>query len=193
MTRCGFRYSLDKGAAMLPSQELRIGVVTVSDRASRGEYPDRGGPAVLDYLQQVIVSPWTEESRIIPDEIEVVQQTLIDLVDQQHCSLVITTGGTGPALRDITPEATVAVSQKILPGFGEQMRQVSCQKVPTAILSRQTAGIRDRCLIVNLPGNPKAIAECLDVVFPAIPDCLHQVGAPRLETNRRRFEAYRHD
>ncbi|APG26467.1 molybdopterin adenylyltransferase [Syntrophotalea acetylenivorans] len=168
-----------------------IGIVTVSDRASRGEYEDRGGPAIVDYLQQVLSSEYREVLRVIPDESTTIEQTLRTLCDEQNCCLVITTGGTGPAVRDITPEATEAVCDKMMPGFGELMRKVSLEKVPTAILSRQTAGIRGRSLIVNLPGQPKAIAECLDAVFPAIPYCIDLLGGPYLETDEKRLKAFR--
>lgn len=173
------------------STTARIGIVTVSDRASRGEYEDRGGPAILEYLRDVVTSPWEAVARVIPDEHAVIEQTLRDLCDVEGCCLVVTTGGTGPALRDVTPEATVAVSEKLMPGFGELMRQVSLQKVPTAILSRQTAGIRGKGLIVNLPGQPKAIRECLDAVFPAIPYCVDLIGGPYLTTNEARIVAFR--
>ncbi len=169
----------------------RIGIVTVSDRASRGEYEDRGGPAILEYLREVVSSEWEPVARVIPDDLPVIERTLIELCDHERCGLVITTGGTGPALRDVTPEATEAVSEKMMPGFGELMRQVSLQKVPTAILSRQTAGIRGTGLIVNLPGQPKAIRECLDAVFPAIPYCVDLIGGPYLTTNPERVVAFR--
>jgi len=172
-------------------QEMKIGVVTVSDRASRGEYEDLGGPAIQDYLHEVIVSPFQVERRVISDDQSVIEETLIDLCDLQGCSLVVTTGGTGPAKRDVTPEATEAVSEKLMPGFGELMRQVSLEKVPTAILSRQTAGIRNRALIINLPGKPKAIAECLDGVFAAIPYCIDLIEGPFMVTNEARFVAFR--
>jgi molybdopterin adenylyltransferase len=168
-----------------------IGVVTVSDRASRGEYEDRGGPAIVAYLAEVLTSPYRTECRVIPDETPLVEATLRELCDKQGCCLVITTGGTGPALRDITPEATEAVCDKMMPGFGELMRAVSLTKVPTAILSRQTAGIRGRSLIVNLPGQPKAINECLDAVFPAIPYCIDLLEGPFLTTNEARIVAFR--
>lgn len=171
--------------------QMRIGVVTVSDRASRGEYEDLGGPAIEDYLREVIDSPFETLKRIIPDEETLISETLISLSDQHHCSLILTTGGTGPARRDVTPEATEAVCQKLMPGFGELMRQVSLQKVPTAILSRQTAGIRNQTLIVNLPGKPKAIAECLDGVFAAIPYCIDLIEGPFVTTNEARFTAFR--
>ena len=159
----------------------RIGVVTVSDRASQGVYEDLGGPAIREYLSKHITSEWVDVSRIVPDETNVVSTTLIELVDTEGCSLIVTTGGTGPALRDITPEATEAVCQKMMPGFGELMRQVSLQYVPTAILSRQTAGIRGSCLIVNLPGKPTSIAQCLDAVLPAIPYCIDIIGGAHLD------------
>ena len=169
----------------------RIGVVTVSDRASQGIYEDRGGPAIRNYLNEVLTSPWEEHSRLVPDDRIGLQETLMELADATGCCLIITTGGTGPAPRDVTPEATEAVCEKLLPGFGELMRQVSLQKVPTAILSRQTAGIRGGSLIINLPGQPRAIAECLDAVFAAIPFCIDLIGGPRLTTNEQRIVAFR--
>ena len=174
-----------------PSETANIGVVTVSDRASRGEYEDRGGPAILAYLEEVLASPWRAVSRVIPDDRTQVAKTLEELCDQHRCGLVITTGGTGPAARDVTPEATEAVCEKMMPGFGELMRKVSLEKVPTAILSRQTAGIRHRSLIVNLPGQPKAIRECLDAVFPAIPYCVELIEGPYLTTHEERLVAFR--
>lgn len=168
----------------------RIGIVTVSDRASRGEYEDRGGPAVRAYLDAVLTSPWVPLARVIADERELIERTLIELAGA-GCCLVITTGGTGPAPRDVTPEATEAVCDKLLPGFGEQMRAVSLRYVPTAVLSRQTAGVRGTTLFVNLPGSPKAIAQCLDAVFAAIPDCVDLIGGPRLETDPARVLALR--
>lgn len=169
----------------------KIGIVTVSDRASRGEYEDRGGPAIEAYLQEVLTSEWAPVKRVISDDRSTIEETLSDLADNENCCLVVTTGGTGPAKRDVTPEATEAVSEKLMPGFGELMRKVSLEKVPTAILSRQTAGIRGRCLYVNLPGQPKAIAECLDAVFPAIPYCVDLIQGPFLETNEDRIVAFR--
>ena len=168
-----------------------IGVVTVSDRASRGQYEDRGGPAVVEYLRDVLTSPFEVVSAVIGDEQPLIENTLIEMADQKHCCLIVTTGGTGPAVRDVTPEATEAVCEKMMPGFGEQMRTVSLTKVPTAILSRQTAGIRGKSLIVNLPGSPKAIAECLDAVFAAIPYCIDLIEGPFLETNSQRITAFR--
>ena len=168
-----------------------IGILTVSDRASKGEYEDRGGPAIHDYLTEVLISEWAAKPIIISDEQLEIEAALKKLADDDNCSLIITTGGTGPAGRDVTPEATEAVCQKMMPGFGELMRKVSLEKVPTAILSRQNAGIRGRSLIVNLPGQPKAIAECLDAVFPAIPYCIDLIGGPFLETNENRIVAFR--
>jgi molybdopterin adenylyltransferase len=168
-----------------------IGIVTVSDRASAGQYVDRGGPALLDYLRGVLTSPWTPLQRLVPDEQTLIEAALIELSDQAACCLIVTTGGTGPAARDVTPEATAAVCSKMMPGFGETMRTVSLTKVPTAILSRQTAGIRGQTLIVNLPGQPKAIAECLDAVFPAIPYCIDLLGGPFLTTDPSRVPAFR--
>ena len=171
--------------------ETKIGIVTVSDRASRGEYEDLGGPAIRDYLEEVLSSPWTGVARVISDDESMIRETLIELCDREQCCLVVTTGGTGPAKRDVTPEATEAVCEKMMPGFGELMRKVSLEKVPTAILSRQTAGIRGNSLIVNLPGKPKAIAECLDAVFPAIPYCIDLLDGPRLTTDESRLIAFR--
>ncbi|MFH1299724.1 MAG: molybdopterin adenylyltransferase [Planctomycetota bacterium] len=170
---------------------MKIGIVTVSDRASRGEYEDRGGPAIQEYLSEVLTSDWTPITRVIPDELATITETLKDLCDQEQCCLIVTTGGTGPAKRDITPEATLSVADKEMPGFGELMRKVSLEKVPTAILSRQTAVIRGGALIVNLPGQPKAIQECLDAVFPAIPYCIDLLEGPYLETNEERLVAFR--
>ena len=175
-----------------PGGELvRIGILVVSDRASRGEYEDRGGPAVRAYLSEVLATPWRAATRVIPDEVGLVRDTLVELVDDEGCSLVITTGGTGPAPRDVTPEATAAVLDKELAGFGEAMRAVSRPHVPTAILSRQTAGVRGSSLIINLPGSPKAVRECLDAVFAAVPDCVDLIGGPYLETNESRVVAHR--
>jgi molybdopterin adenylyltransferase len=169
----------------------RIGIVTVSDRASRGEYQDLGGPAIRAYLENVLTSPWTPLAKVIPDERPVIEQVLKSLCDEEECCLVVTTGGTGPALRDVTPQATEAVCEKMMPGFGELMRKVSLEKVPTAILSRQTAGIRGGSLIVNLPGQPRAIAECLDAIFPAIPYCVDLIGGPYLTTDEKKLKAFR--
>lgn len=169
----------------------QIGVLTVSDRASRGEYEDLGGPAINNYLQEVLNSTWSSEYRIVSDDRHLIAAELSRMADDLHCCLIITTGGTGPARRDVTPEATEDICQKMMPGFGELMRKVSLEKVPTAILSRQTAGIRGSSLIVNLPGQPKAIRECLDAVMPAIPYCIDLIGGPRLETRPERLVAFR--
>ena len=162
---------------------LRIGIVTVSDRASRGIYEDKGGPAIRAELERIVTSPWEPVVRVIPDDLDGIAVTLTELADSEACDLIVTTGGTGPAPRDVTPEATERVCQKMMPGFGELMRSVSLTVVPTAILSRQTAGIRGRSLIVNLPGKPSAIHDCLEAVFPAIPYCLDLIGAGRIETD----------
>lgn len=170
--------------------QAKIGIVTVSDRASSGEYEDRSGPAIQSYFAGVLSSSWKPVSRLVPDDRERIEAVLREL-SELGCALIVTTGGTGPAPRDVTPEATAAVCQKMLPGFGELMRQVSLKKVATAILSRQTAGILGSSLIVNLPGQPKAIAECLDAVMPAIPYCIDLLGGPALQTNPNRVVAFR--
>ena len=175
----------------MDSEAAKIGIVTVSDRASRGEYEDRGGPAIVDYMKRVLASSWEPVTRVISDDVKLIESTLIELADQENCCLIVTTGGTGPAVRDVTPEATEAVCEKMMPGFGEAMRAVSLTKVPTAILSRQTAGIRGQSLIVNLPGNPKAIAECLDAVFPGIPYCIDLLEGPYIESDPEQIEAFR--
>jgi molybdopterin adenylyltransferase len=169
----------------------KIGIVTVSDRASAGIYADEGGPAILDYFSKALTSPWQAVTRIIPDERAGIAQTLTELADKEGCCLIVTTGGTGPAPRDVTPEATEDVIDKLMPGFGELMRQVSLTKVPTAILSRQLAGIRGKALIVNLPGRPRAIAECLDAVMPAIPYCIDLIEGPYLKTDPAVIVAFR--
>lgn len=169
----------------------RIGVLVVSDRASRGDYEDQGGPAIEETFNAYLTSPWEPVYRCIPDDQDGIEATLISLVDEEGCDLVVTTGGTGPAARDVTPEATEAVCARVMPGFGELMRQVSLQYVPTAILSRQTAGLRGKALIVNLPGKPSAIRQCLDAVFPAIPYCLDLMGAAYLENDPEVIEVFR--
>ena len=169
----------------------RIGIVTVSDRAYRGVYEDLGGPAIQDYMGEALTNAWEPAAVVVPDELDAIQAALIELVDERGCSLVVTTGGTGPAVRDITPEATEAVCEKMMPGFGELMRQVSLQYVPTAILSRQTAGIRGKALIVNLPGKPSAIRDCLDAVMPAIPYCIDLIEGAYLTTDESRIKAFR--
>lgn len=173
------------------SRPAHIGILTISDRASAGVYQDLGGPAIRATLAAYLRSPWTETYRVIPDDRYGIEATLIELCDALGCDLVVTTGGTGPAPRDVTPEATAAVCTKLLPGFGELMRATSLKVVPTAILSRQTAGIRGRSLIINLPGKPKSIRECLDAVFPAVPYCLDLIGAARIETDPAVVAAFR--
>ncbi|MEJ5168466.1 MAG: molybdopterin adenylyltransferase [Arcobacteraceae bacterium] len=169
----------------------RIGIVTVSDRASAGIYEDLSGKAIIEVLGAYLQSSWESDYRVIPDEKALIEETLIDMIDNNKCCLVVTTGGTGPALRDVTPEATEAVCDRMMPGFGELMRQVSLKYVPTAILSRQTAGLRGSSLIVNLPGKPKSIKECLDAVFPAIPYCIDLMNGPYLEVNEEIIKAFR--
>ena len=169
----------------------KIGILTVSDRASRGEYEDRGGPAIREYLGEVLSSEWEPVARIVTDDQPLIEAALAELAADEGCCLIVTTGGTGPASRDVTPEATEAVCQKLMPGFGELMRKVSLEKVATAILSRQTAGIIGSALIVNLPGQPRAISECLDAVFPAIPYCIDLLGGPYIETDEARLKAFR--
>ncbi len=164
-------------------QPLLIGLVSISDRASAGVYADQGVPGLVEWFTAALRTPWQMHTRLIPDEQALIERTLIELVDSAGCHLVLTTGGTGPAPRDVTPEATLAVADKVLPGFGEQMRQVSLKYVPTAILSRQAGVVRGRALILNLPGQPKAIKETLDGVFPAVPYCLDLIGAPYVETH----------
>jgi molybdopterin adenylyltransferase len=169
----------------------RVGIVTVSDRASRGVYEDRGGPAIRDCLAEILSCPWESVPRLIPDERPVIEATLKELCDHEGCCLVVTTGGTGPARRDVTPEATEAVCDKMLDGFGELMRAVSLRVVPTAILSRQVAGVRGRSLIVNLPGKPSAIRDCLLAVFPAVPYCIDLIEGPYLTTHEAVVKAFR--
>jgi len=169
-----------------------IGLVSISDRASAGVYKDEGIPALKEWLKSAIRAPeWRDETRLIADEQPVIEATLKELVDQKGCSLVLTTGGTGPAKRDVTPEATLAVADKVMPGFGEQMRAVSLKYVPTAILSRQVAVIRKGALIINLPGQPKAIRETLDGVFAAVPYCIDLIGGPYIETDEAVVKAFR--
>lgn len=176
---------------MTDSRTAAIGIVTVSDRAARGEYEDRSGPAIAGYLDEVLVGPYELHRRLIPDQRETIEATLRELADEVGCDLVLTSGGTGPAPRDVTPEATEAVCAKLLPGFGEAMRRASLAEVPTAILSRQTAGIRGRSLIVNLPGSPRAIRTCLDAVFAAVPEAVDLIGGARLDTDPDRIRSVR--
>jgi len=170
---------------------IRIGIINVSDRASQGIYEDIPGKAIVSTLNEYLKSSWEKQYAVIPDEQRLIEQALINMADEKGCCLIITSGGTGPAKRDVTPEATEAVCDKLMPGFGELMRQVSLQYVPTAILSRQTAGIRNQTLIVNLPGKPKAIRQCLDAVFPAIPYCIDLLGGPFLECDEEIMKPFR--
>jgi molybdopterin adenylyltransferase len=172
-------------------EEVTIGLVSISDRASQGVYEDKGVPALRAWLNAVLQNPVRYVERLIPDEQPVIEAALVDLADRQGCCLVLTTGGTGPAARDITPEATLAVAHKVLHGFGEQMRAVSLKYVPTAILSRQVGVTRGACLILNLPGQPKAIKETLDGVFAAVPYCIDLIGGPYLETREELIKAFR--
>jgi molybdopterin adenylyltransferase len=186
-----------------PDRPLRVGLVSISDRASSGVYPDEGLPALKDWLGRALATPFEIEERLIADEQPVIESTLVDLVDRHGCDLVLTTGGTGPARRDVTPEATLAVADKVMPGFGEQMRQISLRYVPTAILSRQVAVVRKQALIVNLPGQPKSIRETLEGVtgpdgvtvvpgiFAAVPYCIDLVGGPYIETNEAVVKTFR--
>lgn len=171
--------------------KAKIGIVTVSDRASAGIYDDISGQAIIDTLNDYLTSEWEPVYKVIPDEQDVIEATLIEMTDIQQCSLVVTTGGTGPAKRDVTPEATEAVCDRMMPGFGELMRTESLKFVPTAILSRQTAGLRGDSLIVNLPGKPKSIRECLDAVFPAIPYCIDLMNGPFLTCNEEVIKPFR--
>jgi molybdopterin adenylyltransferase len=176
---------------MNDSEIAAIGIVTVSDRASAGTYRDISGPAIEEFLREVVTTPWRATRRLVPVGIESVRDALIDLADRERCALIFTTGGTGPAPRDLTPEATVAACTRLMPGFGELMRSESLKQVPTAILSRQTAGIRGTTLIINLPGRPASIQFTLQAVFPAIPYCLDLIGASRIETDPARCKSFR--
>jgi molybdopterin adenylyltransferase len=169
----------------------KIGILTVSDRAFRGEYEDKGGPAIHEYFSEILTNEWEAVAVVVPDEIPSIENAIIDMIDNQGCSLVVTTGGTGPAVRDVTPEATENVCGKMMPGFGELMRKVSLEIVPTAILSRQTAGIRGKALIVNLPGKPSAIRDCMDAVMPAIPYCIDLIEGAYLTTDESKIKAFR--
>jgi molybdopterin adenylyltransferase len=184
-------------APLPPPEPVRIGIISISDRASSGVYEDKGLPALQDWLRSALINPIEFQPRLIPDEREQIAATLRDLVDEAACDLVLTTGGTGPAIRDVTPEATMDVADRVMPGFGEQMRQISLHFVPTAILSRQVAVIRGRALIINLPGQPKAIAETLaghaaaSGIFAAVPYCIDLIGGPYLETRDAVCAAFR--
>jgi len=179
-------------------QELIVGLVSISDRASAGVYRDEGIPSLKEWLNSAIASPaWRDETRLIADEMAIIEATLVELVDEKGCHLVLTTGGTGPARRDVTPEATLAIADKVMPGFGEQMRSLSLKFVPTAILSRQVAVIRGQALIINLPGQPKSIRETLQGlpdapgIFAAVPYCIDLIGGPYIETNEAVVKAFR--
>lgn len=175
----------------MSQKQIRIGIINVSDRASQGIYEDLPGKAIVQTLNDYLISAWHNEYAIIPDEQLLIEQTMISMADEKQCCLIITSGGTGPALRDVTPEATEAVCNKMMPGFGELMRMESLKYVPTAILSRQTAGIRNQTLIVNLPGKPKAIRQCLDAVFPAIPYCIDLLNGPYIECRPEVIKVFR--
>ena len=187
----------------MSAQRIKIGLVSISDRAATGVYQDLGLPHLQAWLEKALITPWQAETRLIPDEKSEIEFTLKQLVDDEGCSLILTTGGTGPAIRDVTPEATLAIAEREMPGFGEQMRQISLQFVPTAILSRQVAVIRKQCLIINLPGQPKAIAQTLEGlkdasgkqtvhgIFAAVPYCLDLIGAPYIETQADIVQAFR--
>jgi len=170
---------------------IRIGIINVSDRASQGIYEDIPGKAIVETLTEYITSPWEKEYAVVPDEQSLIEKTIIEMADQKGCCLIVTSGGTGPAKRDVTPEATESVCQKMMPGFGELMRAKSLTYVPTAILSRQTAGIRNQTLVVNLPGKPTAIRQCLDAVFPAIPYCIDLLEGPFIECNEAVVKPFR--
>ena len=171
--------------------DIRIGVINVSDRASKGIYEDIPGKAIVEALNEYLISPWEPVYKVIPDEQELIANSMKQMADEEGCCMIITSGGTGPAKRDVTTEATESVCQKMMPGFGELMRQESLKYVPTAILSRQTAGIRNNTLILNLPGKPKAIRQCLDAVFPAIPYCIDLIEGPYLECNEEVIKIFR--
>ena len=181
----------ERSTHLIRKMSITLGLLNISDRASRGEYDDTPGKLATQLLRRYLVTPFALSYHVIPDDQEVIEQKLRFLADEESCALILTTGGTGPAPRDVTPEATGAVCEKMLPGFGEQMRMVSLRYVPTAILSRQTAGIRGRSLIVNLPGKPKAVEECLEAVFPAIPYAIDLIGGPFLETDPKVMPCFR--
>lgn len=176
---------------MSTPKTIRIGIINVSDRASQGIYEDIPGKAIVSTLNEYLIGEWKKEYAVIPDEQTLIEKTMITMADEKKCCLIITSGGTGPALRDVTPEATEAVCTKMMPGFGELMRMESLKYVPTAILSRQTAGIRNQTLIVNLPGKPKAIRQCLDAVFPAIPYCIDLLNGPYIECRPEIIKVFR--
>ena len=176
---------------MADKEICKFGIITASDRASSGEYNDLSGPAIEAFLKEALTSDWELVYRVIPDDQSKIEQSLIELVDSEKCSVVVTTGGTGPSARDVTPEATVSICDRILPGFGEQMRAISMQYVPTAMLSRQTAGTRGSSLIINLPGSPRSIREILDSVFSAVPYCVDLIGGPYITTDPSVVDSFR--
>ena len=175
----------------MKSNVIRIGIINISDRASKGEYEHLPGKAIVSTLNEYLKNSWEKEYSVIPDEQDIIEKTMKEMADQKGCCLIITSGGTGPAKRDVTPEATEAVCNKMMPGFGELMRMESLKYVPTAILSRQTAGIRNNTLIINLPGKPKAIRQCMDAVFPAVPYCIELLNGPLIECNDQVMKAFR--
>ncbi|MAT85846.1 MAG: molybdopterin adenylyltransferase [Euryarchaeota archaeon] len=175
----------------MTGQEAVFGILTISDRASRGEYQDESGPAILAFFEEGVISPWRYYMEVVSDEKPIIEKSIINMVDELGCHVVVTTGGTGPAERDVTPEATEAVCERILPGFGEQMRQISLQHVPTAILSRQIGGTRGQSLIFNLPGRPKAIRETIDEIWKAVPYCVELMNGPIIEMNKQVCNAFR--
>jgi len=173
------------------SELCHFGVLTASDRASSGEYEDLSGPAIESFLQDAVTSQWKVIRRLVVDEKEDIEEAIVDLIDKEGCSVVVTTGGTGPSPRDVTPEATEAVCDRMLPGFGEQMRAISMNYVPTAMLSRQTAGVRGSSLVINLPGSPRSIREILDSVFAAVPYCVDLIGGPYITTDSEVVDSFR--
>ena len=175
---------------MSADETCRFGILTASDRATAGEYEDRSGPAIMQFLEEALTSSWEFSRRLVEDERDVIEKALVDLCEE-GCSVIITTGGTGPAPRDVTPEATKAVCERMLPGFGEQMRAISLKHVPTAVLSRQTAGIRGSTLILNLPGAPRSIREILDGIFAAVPYCVDLIGGPYITTESSVVDSFR--
>ena len=186
-----FSFDAFYGRSMVGGEFCRFGVLTASDRASSGDYEDLSGPAIENFINEALASQWEVIRLIVPDEKSEIEKALCDLADQQECSVIVTTGGTGPAPRDVTPEATEAVCDRMLPGFGEQMRNISLKYVPTATLSRQTAGIRGKSLIINLPGSPRSIREILDEVFAAVPYCVDLIGGPYITTHSEVVESFR--
>lgn len=168
-----------------------FGILTASDRANKGVYEDLSGPEIEKFLQDVLITPWKIFRKLVPDVKEDIENSIVDLIDNKMCSVVITTGGTGPAARDVTPEATLSICERILPGFGEEMRRISLEYVPTALLSRQIAGIRGKCLVINLPGSPRSIREILEKIFSSIPYCIDLIDGPYIDTNPKIIKSFR--